>query len=507
VKDDSRTVTHLPAHAAPEAPPRAAPGSRSWFDRLHVKLFLAIAGANALLAVAAYLFFSWTFDRGFVEYLNRADQARLDALVGTLAAGYGRERSWDWLVNDRNRWSDLVRDALGLPRSSRRAPGEASTPQPPAPAAPARELPLTIDPRLFLFDADRQLLIGRPDFASQAILKPIIWQDSLAGHLGYIPRPQYVEAFDRIFSERQRRKFAAVALGMLGAALLLGAGLAHWLTRRTRAVARGTGALIQGHYDVRLAASGDDELAQLARDFNRLAATLSATRDARRQWIADIAHELRTPLAVLRGEIEALQDGVRPLGQASLGSLAQEVAQLARLVEDLHLLSLSDLGALSHRREPLDVGELVEEAVDGQRRALEARGLDVELKIERGATILGDGARLAQVFGNLLQNTLRYTDSPGRLAVAVRRAGSRVVVDWQDSSPGVPDADLPRLVERLYRVDASRSREGGGSGLGLAIVRAIVDAHEGTLAARASSLGGLWWEISFPALAARAADG
>jgi two-component system sensor histidine kinase BaeS len=507
VKDDSRAVTHLPARPASEAPPRAASGSRAGFDRLRVKLFLAIAGANALLAVAAYLFFSWTFDRGFVEYLNRADQARLDALVSTLATGYGREQSWAGLVNDRNRWSDLTRDALGLPRSSRRAPGEETSSPPPAPAGPLRELPLTIDPRLFLFDEGRQLLIGRADFAPQAVLKPITWQARVVGYLGYIPRPQFVESIDRVFSAQQDRKFAAVALGMLGAALVLGAGLAHWLTKRTRAVASATAALIQGDYDVRLEASGEDELARLARDFNRLAATLAATRDARRQWIADIAHELRTPLAVLRGEIEALQDGVRPLGQASLGSLAQEVAQLARLVEDLHLLSLSDLGALSHSREALDVGEVVEEAIDAQRRALEERGLHVELQIERGGNILGDGTRLAQVFGNLLQNTLRYTDSPGRLAVAVRRAGGRVVVDWQDSSPGVPDEELPRLTERLYRVDASRSRAGGGSGLGLAIVKAIVDAHEGMLVARASPFGGLWWELSFPPLDARTANG
>ena len=497
MKDDSRAVTHLPARSAPEAPARDAGGTRSWFDRLHVKLFLAIAGANAFLAVAAYLFFSWTFDRGFVDYLNRADQERLDALVGTLAAGYGRERSWTWLVDDRNRWSDLVRDALGLPR---RTPAPEATAPPAGPAPAVRELPLTIDPRLFLFDERRELLIGRTEVASQAVLKPISWRDGVVGYLGYIPRPQYVEAFNRVFAERQQRKFAAVALGMLGAALLLGAGLAHWLTRRTRAVARGTAALIQGDYDVRLEAAGRDELAQLARDFNRLAATLAATRDARRQWIADIAHELRTPLAVLRGEIEALQDGVRPLEQASLGSLSQEVAHLARLVEDLHLLSLSDLGALSHQHEALDVGELVEEAIDGQRRSLEERGLEVELRIERGARVPGDATRLAQVFGNLLQNTLRYTDAPGQLAVAVRRTGGRVVVDWQDSAPGVPEAELPRLTERLYRVDASRSRAGGGSGLGLAIVKAIVDAHEGTLAVRASPLGGLWWEISFPAL-------
>jgi two-component system sensor histidine kinase BaeS len=500
VKDDTRDV---PALAAPQAPAGARPAWRSRFDRLRVKLFLAIAGANAVLAVAAYLLFSWSFDRGLVEYLHRTDQARLDALVATLAARYGRDESWGQLVDDRARWSDFTRDALGVPRSSRR-PAGAEAEHPPA-QVPAGEYPLTFDLRLLLFDETRRLLIGRPELAPDAVLKPIERDGRVVGYLGYVPRPQRIAAIERALSEQQNLRFAAIALGMLVAALALGAGLAHWLTKRTRAVARGTAALIRGDYDVRLRARGHDELAQLARDFNELAATLAANRRARQQWIADIAHELRTPLAVLRGEIEALEDGVRPLGPASLGSLAQEVAQLARLVEDLHLLSLSDLGALDYHKEPLDLAEAVEDVVDAHRRALAERGLEVALRLERGARILGDATRLGQVFGNLMQNTLRYTDAPGRLAIALRRAGGRVVVDWEDSSPGVAEADLPRLTERLFRVEASRSRAGGGSGLGLAIARAIVEAHDGTLLARPSALGGVRWEISFPAV--RGADG
>jgi len=383
-----------------------------------------------------------------------------------------------------------------VPRS-RRPAGEEGEASPPPSAT--RDYPLTFDLRLQLLDAGRGLLIGRPDLARDAVLRPIEWDGRVVGYLGYLPRPDRVAAIERALAAQQHLHFAAIALGMLVAALALGAGLAHWLTRRTRAVARGTTALIQGDYGVRLDAAGDDELAQLARNFNELAATLAANRRARQQWIADIAHELRTPLAVLRGEIEALQDGVRPLGSASLGSLAQEVAQLARLVEDLRLLSLSDLGALDHRKEPLDLAEAVEDAVAAQRRALDERGIAVELRLADGARILGDAARLGQLFANLLQNTLRYTDSPGRLAIALRRAGSRVVVDWQDSSPGVPDEDLPRLTDRLFRVERSRRRAGGGSGLGLAIAKAIVEAHDGDLTPRPSPLGGLWWELTFPA--------
>jgi two-component system sensor histidine kinase BaeS len=312
-----------------------------------------------------------------------------------------------------------------------------------------------------------------------------------------VPRPEVLESIERLYLQRQHLAFGAIGIGMLMAALLLGAGLALWLSRRIRSLAQATASLIQGNYDVRLKPSGHDELARLARDFNALAETLAASRLARRQWIADIAHELRTPLSILRGEIEALQDGVRPLDRNALNSLSSEAARLARLIEDLHMLSLSDLGALSYHKEPVDLSEIASDTIDAQRTALQGKGLRVESNLQP-AIISGDADRLAQLFGNLMQNTLRYTDGPGALSVSVRTEPGRVAVDWEDSSPPVPEEDLPRLTERLFRVEGSRSRAGGGSGLGLAIARAIVEAHGGTLAAGASRLGGLRIVMTFP---------
>jgi two-component system sensor histidine kinase BaeS len=286
---------------------------------------------------------------------------------------------------------------------------------------------------------------------------------------------------------------------MVGAALVLGAGLAYWLTRRIRLLARGTNALIRGDYRVRLGAPGHDELAQLARDFNMLAMTLGTAQQARQQWIADIAHELRTPLAVLRAEIESLEDGVRPLDRVAVNSLGHETSRLSRLVEDLHTLAMSDLGALSYHKEPTDLAEAISDVVDAQRRVMEDTGLQIRMKLDDGARVLADETRLSQVFANLLQNNLRYTNKPGVIDVSLRRQGEHVLVIWEDTGPGVPAQDLPRLTERLYRVESSRSRAGGGSGLGLAIARAIVEGHGGHLTARASRLGGLAIEIALPA--------
>jgi two-component system sensor histidine kinase BaeS len=442
------------------------------FDTLRVKLFLAIAGGTVALVLAAYLVFSWSFEHGFADYVNQADEQRLQPLVAALAEGYGKEGNWAWVANDRRRWFDLLRENVGLP-------------------------PVTIDPRLMLFDAERAQLIGRPEAAPRALLKPIEWRQQTVGYLGFVPRPEVLEPIERLYLQRQHGAFAAIGLGMLAAALLLGAGLSQWLSGRIHGLATATASLIQGNYDVRLRPAGNDELARLASDFNSLAKTLAAARQARRQWIADIAHELRTPLSILRGEIEALQDGVRPLTQAAVTSLANEATRLARLVEDLHTLSLSDLGALSYHKEPVDLAEIAAETIEAQRRVAQEKGLRLELHLEEGAMVVGDADRLSQVFGNLLQNSLRYTDARGVISISIHNDDSVRVV-WEDSAPGVPDEDLVRLTERLYRVEGSRNRASGGSGLGLAIARAIVEAHGGTLAANASPLGGLRIELKFP---------
>jgi two-component system sensor histidine kinase BaeS len=460
-------------------------------DRVHVKLFAAIAGTIAVLTLAAYLVFSWSFERGFIDYVRDADEARLDALVITLAEGYGREGGWDWVAADRDRWIALVRAALGLPSTA--SPDAASTQA----AAPAR-MPLTLDPRLLLLDANRKLLIGRTELASRAVLKPIARDGVTVGYLGYVPRTGLLESIESLYLARQHLTFGVLAAAMLAASLLLGAGVSYWITRRIRRLAATAQALIAGDYEQRLPARGDDELAQLARDLNVLAQTLQSARRSRQQWIADISHELRTPLSILRGEIEALQDGVRPLDQASIGSLAAEAARLARLVEDLHTLSLSDLGALTYHKEPVDLAEVIEDVIDPQRRALAERGLKIETDLAPDATIMGDADRLGQLFANLLQNSSRYTDAPGTISVRLRHDAGRIAIDWEDSAPGVPDEELPRLTERLYRVEGSRSRAGGGSGLGLAIARALVEGHGGTMSAQPSALGGLMIRMVFP---------
>lgn len=475
---------------------------RRRFGSLAVKLFLAIAGANVVLVMAAYLIYGWSFDRGLVEYLNQADEARLTPLIARLADGYREHGNWRWLSEDRQRWQYLLHEELGT-RPPRR--GDDHEPPRSAQAAPAPTPPITIDPRMLLLDARREVLVGPPDRLDEAVVKPIVVDGATVGHLAYVPRLHVVASLERVFLSQQNRRFAAIALGLLAAVLLNAALISHWLSRRLRALRAGATALARGDYGTRIPVGSHDELDELAADFNQLAEALAAAQRARQQWIADIAHELRTPLTALRAEIEALEDGVRPLSRAGVASLAQEVGQLTRLVEDLRLLSLSDLGALDYRKEPLLLDELIDDSLAAARRAIDEHGLAVSLELQPGLRVLADGERLAQVCANLLQNTLRYSEAPARLQIALRAEGGDARLVWQDSAPGVPDAELPRLTERLYRVDGSRTRASGGSGLGLAIAKAIVEAHGGRMRASASSLGGLRWDLWLP-LHTRQAD-
>jgi two-component system sensor histidine kinase BaeS len=270
--------------------------------------------------------------------------------------------------------------------------------------------------------------------------------------------------------------------------------------RPIRNLAAATREVASGHYDTRLPVRSSDELGRLARDFNAMAGTLESHEKARRGWIADISHELRTPVAVLRGEIEALLDGIRPITPERIRSLHGETLRLHRLVEDLYQLSLSDLGALTYRKEPLDPADLLRRVIETYRPAFQDKGLGISLHLpaDLKQRIFGDRERLEQLFTNLVENSLRFTDPGGQLRISGSGEGDRVVIEFQDSPPGVPEAELERLFDRLYRLESSRSRASGGAGLGLAICKNIVEAHSGTISAQASPWGGLLIRISLP---------
>ena len=276
--------------------------------------------------------------------------------------------------------------------------------------------------------------------------------------------------------------------------------LARGFLAPIRRLARATHRLAAGDYAQRIAVDRRDELGQLVHDFNAMAATLEQAETARRSFLADVSHELRTPLAILRGEIEALQDGVRSLSPEALESLQAEVGALSALVDDLHELADADVGSAQYERGEVDIAGLLRATLYAFRERLASRRLAVDTSGVPGERVVvdGDARRLTQLFNNLFENTLRYTDEGGHVEVSLRTSKGDVELDLQDSPPGVPKQLLPRLFERLFRVEGSRNRALGGTGLGLALCRSIVEMHGGDIEASESKLGGLRIVVRLP---------
>jgi two-component system sensor histidine kinase BaeS len=292
--------------------------------------------------------------------------------------------------------------------------------------------------------------------------------------------------------------------------LLVAAWVARWaagqVVRPLLQIQTATEQIAQGKLDTRLQTQRSDELGDTMRNINRMTEGLQQLEASRRQWIANMSHELRTPLTVLRGEIDALVDGIHSASPTTLQSLREEVLKLNALVDDLHLLAMADLNALPCYFETLDAVALLQSIT--QRFALRAQQAGLTLQFETtwpSLSVRWDAKRIEQLLGNLLDNSLRYTHAPGQVVLRLHCPNQLAVIDLEDSAPGLSPAELSRVFEPLYRAEASRSRDAGGSGLGLAIAEQIAKAHHGHLSASAAELGGVLFQIQLPLQADQAA--
>ncbi|HVR60861.1 MAG TPA: ATP-binding protein [Polyangia bacterium] len=457
-------------------------GWRGWLSRLPIglKLFLMILVACAAVAVAMSLGTRISFERGFLSYVNRMEENRMAGLARRLAHLY-REGGWTALREDRALWERFE----GAPQAVRRAGARADQP-----------------PGLSLFDDKGALVAGSASPRPDALQADVVVDGRVVGTLFGMPLRQLTNQADLQFQREQVRMNLVIAFGALVLAAAAALVLARALVAPVRRLAAATARLGAGDFSARVSVTGDDEIGQLSQSFNALADTLARDDRMRRQFMADVTHELRTPLAVLRAEIEQLEDGLRAPTAEALGSLRSEINKLTRLVSDIQQLALSDVGVLRYLRERLEVTALLAEAIETWTPRLAARGLTLRLADDaRGGRrffVDGDQVRLEQVLGNLLENAERYVPAGGQVILSCAGDGASAVITVDDSGNGVSDAALSRLFERFYREEASRSRATGGTGLGLAICRTIVEAHGGTVTAARSPLGGLRVEIRLP---------
>mgnify|MGYP000671800201 CR=1 FL=1 len=358
----------------------------------------------------------------------------------------------------------------------------------------------------YLADLDKNVVDFMPNFdetEKEPVVLPVKVPNLLVNgaEVGAViasPVERLTRNTDINFDKQQRQtSWLIVALATLLAALATFL-LARGLLAPVKRLVDGTHKLAAGDFTTRVTPTSEDELGKLAQDFNQLASTLEKNQQMRRDFMADISHELRTPLAVLRGELEAIQDGVRKFTPETVASLQAEVGTLTKLVEDLDQWSISDEGALAYQKAPVDLIPLLEVAGGAFRERFASRGLKLQFSLPDSITVFGDRDRLMQLFNNLLENSLRYTDSGGSLQISAGQRDKTVRLTFADSAPGVSDDQLQKLFERFYRTEGSRNRASGGSGLGLAICLNIVEAHNGRIIAAHSPFGGVSITVELP---------
>ena len=453
------------------------------------KIAGAIGGVTLVALAAMLVLNKWSFDQGFLDYLNDQEQARIDRMALDLAQVYVVNGGWEplprhRLIEDIRRSGE--RGPLPHPPDHHRQPNPEGALHPPPRRGRGGPPPPGI-PETELRDTSGQVLVGHVPASGALLRAEIVVQEESVGELVTLVKTKVRNNDEAAFASSQFQISIFTALLLFALALIVAVFLSRTLTKpihQARAFVRG---LAGGEYDRELASPTRDEVGALINNLNQLATALASNRYARRRWMSDISHELRTPIASLRAELDAMLDGVRPIDTAGLESLSQELDRMNRLVDDLHQLSLADLGSLEYVFVDTDLEAAVDAAVSSVQLP---EGLSTEVIVEP-ILVRADESRLHQLLTNLLTNSIRYTSLPGKIVISSKRKGDRVEVCIEDSSPGVSAAERERLLEPLYRVDHSRSRDFGGSGLGLAIASTIAKAHGGELALDSSPLGGL----------------
>lgn len=363
-----------------------------------------------------------------------------------------------------------------------------------------------------LADASGVILMGGPGYEAGSVISdpdqeraiPIVAGQITAGFLVF---PQHPEQFTRPArgpeNDLVRRSLwsAAIAAAITALVALAVGGLwARTLTRPVAELTAATRAMAGGNLHQQVVVRSRDEIGELASSFNHMSSDLAHATQLRKQMTADLAHDLRTPLSILRGYAEGLREGRLSATPDLYALMHDEVLHLQRLVEDLRTLSLADAGELPLNRRTVDPSALLERTGLAYFMPAEERGLTLRVETEESLpSVTVDTDRMTQVLNNLVSNAMRHTNV-GEIVLAARRDGESVVLEVSDTGDGISPEDVPFVFDRFYRGDKARRRsDDGSSGLGLAIAKAIIEAHGGTIAVFSTQGAGTTMRVSLPA--------
>ena len=466
--------------------------ARRWFFSLRFRLILAFTLALALALAGVGLFVGVAAEQETNRFQRHNQEFRADRVYRLIAQHYRENRDWAGLQPRLEQAASLYGRRFVVTDAGDRVVGDSHHREGQAGEKGegwarakhrGRALPIVVDDHqvgaLVLVSVEGE---GDSEGDFPAPVLP-----------GAPPGPEQIQepAVSRLAAAVQRSLWwtglAAAAAGILLVSLMSRRILAPLQT--LSAAARRLG---QGDLSQRVPVSGPTELEHLGYTFNTMAENLQHAEQQRRNLMADVAHELRTPLSNIQGYLEAVNDGLLAADQSTINTLRQQTAHLVSLVEDLRLLALAEAGALHLNRQPESVEELLGAAVEAFQPRAEAKEISLALAVAPGLPPVSlDRTRIAQVVGNLLENAIFHTPQGGAVTVGATLSASRpgspadvadvVEVSVGDTGPGIAPEDLPAVFERFYRVDPSRARTTGGAGLGLTIARQLVEAHQGAI--------------------------
>lgn len=488
--------------------------------KIQTKLFLLLTGFSLVLLSAFVFLMQWSIDKGMIEYANAKEAEALKPFVAQLQQVYVDEQGWQGLTENPRRFKFLLESALNNnavndgfgPRPERRPPprGHGEKPRPPhdrpGPAGHpdnGRGVPPQAhrgpNVSFMLVDAQKSYLVGRyiPEF--EYSYTPIVAEQTIVGYFAISKRSHLTQGYELDFVQQQKSVLYYSAFGIALFVLLFTLPLSRHLLSPIKALASNIHSLTQGRFETHDYPPRKDELGQLQQDQNNLAIALQQNEQARKRWLANTSHELRTPVAVLKGEIEAILDGIRGNTTENIESLLHEVEHLTTLIEDLQQLNSSELGGMQFYKTTTEISQLVEHKVNNLQGYIASNNMTLRFQPYEGhLNVDVDQTRIKQVIENICQNSVKYAGVGCEIDISVTKQQDIAIVTIADNGPGVASKDLPNLFEYLYRAESSRNRKLGGSGLGLAICKHIIEGHSGTIVGRTSKSGGLAIEIRLP---------
>lgn len=441
------------------------------FTSFRLKLALAFLLVILVILTSVYFLIGHLAEREFRDYVIRGNTNQATGMKESLLDFYGRNTSWKNVEEVFT--EEQVLDSRGS--------GRRSGPGGPSAASGMRNLSLVGSNRRVIASYNEDL-VGEK--IPESLLDSGLQLDYEGERIGTVLAgplfsTELGEQEQQFLNSLQRGVLYAGAAGLIIAALL-GGLLVRQLTRPLNELTEATERVSEGELDQKVNINSDDEIGTLGKAFNRMSENLKESEEIRKRMIGDIAHELRTPLSVVSGEMEAIREGVYEPSEKKLKEIEDELSLLSRLVEDLRELTLAESGELDLKKDPADLNRLIKKVIGQMESIFREEGVELEFD-ESGdqPEIRIDADRISQVLSNLLKNSVRHTSEGGKVEILVSEEEKRVLIQVSDNGEGLPEEKLDHVFERFYRAESSRS--GRGSGLGLSIAKELVDAHGGDI--------------------------